>query len=67
MVMEKMAQFHSVHIGHKNICQHDIHRVLLYKFRRLLAVLADSGQLAVQPRPVNIFLYGISYKNFIIY
>ena len=62
-----MTQLHSIHIRHQDICQHNIHRMFLYKFRCLLAVFAIAHKLASDSLPVYIFLYGIPYKDLIIY
>ena len=65
--MQEMAEFHSVHVWHKNICQYDINRMFLHKLRCLLPILAVSHQLAVHAFPVNVFFYCIPDEDFVIY
>ena len=67
IIMEKTAQFHTIHIWHKDIRKHDIHRMILYKFRCCFPVITVSYQLTVHCFPVNILPDRISNKYLIIY
>ena len=65
--MEKMAQFHTIHIWHKNICKYNVYRMGLHKFRCCLPVVTVSYQLAVHGFPVNILPDRIANKYLIVY
>ncbi len=65
--MQKMAQFHSIHIWHQYIRQYNIHWMFLNKFYCLFAVFTISDQFTVNALPVNVFFDCISNKDFIIY
>jgi len=67
IIMQKMAQFHSIHIRHQNICENNIYRMALHKICCLLSVFAVSYKLAIHGLPVNILLYGVTYQDLIIY
>ena len=67
IIMEKTAQFHTIHIWHKDICKHDIHRMVLYKFRCCFPVITVSYKFTVHCFPVNILPDRISNKYLIIY
>ena len=67
IIMEKMAQLHSIHIRHENICENNIYLMCFYKLHSLLPVLTVSYQFTIQLSPVNILPDGIPDKDLIIH
>ena len=65
--MKKLAQFHTIHIRHTDICQYNIHLVALHKFHCLSAILTIPHKLTVQAFPVNVLPDCIPDQDFVVY
>ena len=62
-----MAEFHTIHIWHKNIGQYDIDRVFFYKFSCLFSIFAVAYEFTVDCTPVNVLFNGITDEDLVIH
>ena len=67
IVMQEMAQLHTIHIWHEDISQYDVYRMFLYKFSCLFTVLAVAYEFTVDGFPVDVFFDGIPDENLVIH
>ena len=67
VLIQPLAQTHTVNVRHTDVCQHHINRMFFYKFNRIFSILAITDQFKAKLIPLQFLSDRFPYQDLIIY